>query len=76
MAISNGAFDSDVLDSFPGIWFVTADDTGELIVTASENYWQKARGNWHALPTKKLPNGLVVNWLIRPLWFQTGKVMA
>jgi uncharacterized protein YceK len=64
-----------LLNSCPGIWFVTADAEGELVVTASENYWQKARGNWHSLPPKKLPNGLVVNWLIRPLWFQTGKVM-
>ena len=28
----------DVLDSFPGIWFVTADGDGELIASHSENY--------------------------------------
>lgn len=56
----------DVLDSFPGIWFVTADGDGELIVSHSENYWEKARGNWVPLPPKKLPNGLVIHWLIRP----------
>lgn len=64
-----------VLNSFPGIWFVTVPD-GSMIVATSENYWEKARGNRHQLPPKKLPNGLVVNWLIRPLSFQTGEVMA
>jgi hypothetical protein len=77
-----------VLNNFPGIWFVTSPE-GSLIVAASKNYYEKARGNWHALPPEKLPNGLVVNWLIRPLWtalggekaalstsFQTGKVIA
>ena len=66
---------SEVLESFPGIWFVTISD-GSLVVAASENYWEKACGNWHTLPPKKLSNGLLVNWLIRPLWFQTGEVMA
>jgi hypothetical protein len=64
-----------VLNSFPGIWFVTIPD-GSLIVAASENCWEKARGNWHTLPPKKLSNGLVVHWLVRPLWFQTEKVVA
>jgi hypothetical protein len=57
----------DVLDSFPGIWFVTADGDGEVIVSHSENYWEKARGNWHRLPPKKLSNGLVIHWLVRPI---------
>ena len=56
-----------MLDSFPGIWFVTADGDGELIVSHSDNYWEKASGNWYALPPKKLPNGLVIHWLIWPI---------
>ena len=55
----------DVLDSFPGIWFVTAGN-GEVIVATSNNYWAKARGNWIPLRPMKLPNGLAVNWLVRP----------
>ena len=57
---------SEVLESLPGIWFVTIPD-GSLVVAASENYWQKACGNWRALPPTKLPNGFVINWLVRPL---------
>ena len=55
-----------VLNSFPGIWFVTIPD-GSLIVAASENYWEKARGTWRALRPTTLPNGFVVNWLVRPI---------
>ena len=54
-----------LLKSFPGIWFVTIPN-GELIVAASENYLEKARGNWRALRPTKLSNGFVVNWLVRP----------
>jgi hypothetical protein len=64
-----------VLKSFPGIWFVTIPG-GEMIVATSENYYERARGNWHALPPKKPSNGLVVHWLVRPLWFQVGKVLV
>ena len=54
-----------VLSSFPGIWFVTIPD-GSMIVATSENYWEKACGNWRTLPPQKLPNGYVINWLVRP----------
>jgi hypothetical protein len=59
------AFLREVLDSFPGIWFVT-DPSGELITETSENYYERARGNWKTLRPTKLPCGLVVNWLVRP----------
>jgi hypothetical protein len=55
---------SEVLESFPGIWFVTIPD-GSMIVATSKNHHDEG---WRGEPTLKsktlLPNGLIVNWML------------
>lgn len=63
------AFLRDVLDSFPGIWFVT-DPSGEGILKTSPNYYEKARSSWSMLRSTRLECGLVVHWLVRPQFEQ------
>lgn len=53
-----------VLSSFPGIWCVK---DGDRIVATSDNYFQKARGNWRTLAEQKLVNWLGVQWMVRPI---------